>query len=247
MIRINVKQDGISTEHEVFTHWDDVPIGLYIDYIEKYEGKTTNIKDLVVQRELLFMFSTIKPEYKFNFPAFEVKSYFRNCTMPLLNSPLPTGEAASFLFNDERYTAPTPKTIQFGGDIPMHEMTVEEGLESMRLLEFAAKAKKGDITILPDVLAILFRPEGEIFNEQTSIERAKLFRQQLPVTIALPSYFFLCGWFNSFMPNILTYLAKMEAQKSQEMQKSQTFIRRIWRGLRSMGGLLNTRRTILSS
>ena len=94
----------------------------------------------------------------------------------------------SFEFKGETYCLPMSREV-FGVDVPMVDVTALEFTESADMLSAVSSLQK-DISKLATLVAILCRPQGEAYNEQTTIQRTKEF-QDLPMDIVWNVFFSL--------------------------------------------------------
>lgn len=81
-----------------------------------------------------------------------------------------------FDFRGSRYFLPASKEV-FGVNVPLVDFSALEFAESADLMiEITAMNKERDLTKLGNVLAILCRPEGEPYDEDVCLGRAKEFQ-----------------------------------------------------------------------
>lgn len=90
----------------------------------------------------------------------------------------------SFKHNDVEYYLPRMTADGFGGLLPMADETAESWAESNDL----HLASENPYEYMPLIVAILCRPEGEYYNEQTARARAEEFKH-LPAYIAFEVFF----------------------------------------------------------
>ena len=93
-------------------------------------------------------------------------------------------EFEGFDFEGVHYRMPLSITDGFGGVMPQADVTVEEWAESNDLRIASANTFEH----MPLIVAILCRPEGEVYNERVARERAEKFKQR-PCTVALDVFF----------------------------------------------------------
>lgn len=94
----------------------------------------------------------------------------------------------SFRFRDVEYFLPVSREV-FGVDVPMVDVTALEFTESADMLSAVSSLQK-DISKLATLVAILCRPQGEAYDEQTTIQRTKEF-QDLPMDVVWSVFFSL--------------------------------------------------------
>lgn len=94
------------------------------------------------------------------------------------------GEFDGFDFEGVHYCMPLSITDGFGGVMPMAETTAEEWAESNDL----RIASSNPFEYMHLIVAILCRPEGEVYNERVARERSEKFKQ-LSCTVALDVFF----------------------------------------------------------
>lgn len=126
-------------------------------------------------------FSKLKlQQQRFYCDAFE-----RNVIRPLYMVGLyePQG-IESFELEGVTYMLPKMTADGFGGLLPMSEETAESWAESNDL----HLASTNPYECMPLILAILCRPEGEVYDEMTARGRAEIFKQ-LPAYIAFEVFF----------------------------------------------------------
>lgn len=114
----------------------------------------------------------------------------------------------SFEWGGVEYLLPRMTADGFGGMLPMADETAESWAESNDL--HLASANPYDN--MPLIVAILCRPEGEPYNEQTARARAEEFKH-LPAYIAFEVFFCKLIQSSTFLNLTGEYLAQMIKQR----------------------------------
>lgn len=139
----------------------------------------------------------------------------------------------SFEWEDETY--PLPKAGHFlGGDveladfedqsIPMkHEQTIAF-VEVADLEIYSERLKGGKYEVAPNIISILCRPEGEEYDEETSLARAKKF-MELPMSIVWEVFFCILQLStissqNTLISQLRKAVADQRKQKHQASKRS---------------------------
>lgn len=83
----------------------------------------------------------------------------------------------SFDFEGETYYLPKSKKV-FGEDVPMSDAMALEFTESADLMVHLARmSRERDFSRCANLVSILCRPDGEQYNEDTSLQRAERFKR----------------------------------------------------------------------
>jgi len=95
----------------------------------------------------------------------------------------------SFEFDGGKFIAPKHYEI-LGQKRPMGNSQVIEFSEAADLEIFSDELEGGKYEVLPNIISILYRPEGEAYDEKKSLERAKKM-QHLTMDIGWSVFFYL--------------------------------------------------------
>lgn len=99
-------------------------------------------------------------------------------------------EITGFEFMGERFELPSDTEI-FGERVPMVNVTALEFAESAHyMITITTLQQAKDFAQIANLIAILCRPEGELYNEETVLKRAREFRG-LPMTTTWDVFFSL--------------------------------------------------------
>lgn len=132
--------------------------------------------------------------------------------LSLLGEPLnfvPTN-LKSFKWNGETLMFPESK-IALGIEKPFANETAKTFCESADLLINCEKLKQGKYQSMANIIAILCRPAGEKYNEETSLKRALMF-DNLTMDIVWQVFFYLIPSYNSLQKILETYLKELESE-----------------------------------
>lgn len=140
-------------------------------------------------------------------PAFEM-----NVLRPLYHFGVyKPKEFEGFDFEGVFYRMPLSVADGFGGVMPMADTTAEEWAESNDLRIVSANP----VEYMHLIVAILCRPDGEVYNERVARERAEKFKQ-LPCTVALDVFFCRFARMSTMLNLMGEYLAQLKANAEVE-------------------------------
>lgn len=112
----------------------------------------------------------------------------------------------------EKLYFPKPK-VKLNIEIPM-DVTVFEFAESVDLENFSNQFAGGRYEVAPNIAAILCRPTGEEYDEETSLERAKKL-QDMDMDTVWEVFFCLIELLNLQEKHALTFLTQNLMQKQK--------------------------------
>lgn len=194
-----LKIDG--REVSLFTQWDEVPTWAGIEYLSNYAQQPLSEREaLTWKQEIVFLFSNIPAEYKGKIPYLALLECY-SIIHPLLITQIDTVPLDSFVLSGITYQCSPSAFDVDGTTLPMATATVDEMLEAMATHEkimaqrtqvrtLAGEIYAGDITLWPTLIAMLYRPKGEAYDDTRVSERARLFRQ-MPFSTLMGCTFFL--------------------------------------------------------
>ncbi len=211
-------------EFNIYTHWHEMPLKNYISYnllIEnRPEPNKLSTKAIRWQEQLFYCITdvprSLAKEIEIGIIAKSIALFLKlTAVKPVLEEKM-----AYFEFKGTQYYCPFGRKQADGNYIPMAKMTVEEMCDIMRLLELNEGNKIASMNKIPLILATLFRPLGEEYDEEKAAERAEEFLQ-LPATIAMGAYFFLITRTTSFkgITELSGSTAVVPVRKKKNMMK----------------------------
>lgn len=112
-------------------------------------------------------------------------------------------EESYFRFKGRKYMYPQDKVV-INDRRPMGEADTIEFAESADLELASRKMSGGKYEVAANIVSILCRPEGEAYNEQTSLKRAEQFHD-LPMTVFWQVFFCLQKRLNNLVADSLIY------------------------------------------
>jgi len=121
------------------------------------------------------------------------------------------GRKRSFEFNGGVWCFP---------DEAMKNSTLIEFVESAQFQKNAKELFGGKYAALPRVLAVIFRPEGEVYDDEKIDERVALFMKELSVDVALQGAFFLQRLNERFTINLEIYTMKKQLGRLKRERKN---------------------------
>lgn len=124
----------------------------------------------------------------------------------------------SFEHNGVKYFLPKSRD-KMGQNVPMADAQVLEFTEAADLQLFSKDTEAGQLTYAANIVSILARPEGEEYDEETSLARAEDFLQ-LPMRTVLEVFFSSIEHFNTSYQFILQSGISKEL-KAQKHLKNQ--------------------------
>ncbi len=145
----------------------------------------------------------------------------RSADSPLINQTYHLPKSDHALAN--------PTTKQSREVKPMVETQTIEFTEVADLEVMSERAKGGKYALTPNIISILCRPKGEVYNEKTSLDRADIF---MDLTMDIVWEVFFCIHRLSVISSQNIQIYKLE--KENEMQRKRN--RRAWNRSGGMGG-----------
>ena len=118
-----------------------------------------------------------------------------------------------FSFKGTYYKAPKTTKDIHGNLIPMGGKTFIEAAEYLALGQLAQQVSKNKFSQIAKQIAIMYRPEGEEYNEEIAAERAEEFKN-LPMDIVWQISFFL----TSLRRSVVLSSSKYLEQAQEEME-----------------------------
>lgn len=112
----------------------------------------------------------------------------------------------SFAHQGKIYFLPATKTV-IGDERTFADATAIEFAESADLELHSRSMAGGKYEVAANIISILCRPDGEVYNEDTSLKRAESFRQ-LPMSVFWEVFFCLDLRLKNFRKDSLIYLVE---------------------------------------
>lgn len=215
-IKINNEPFGI------FTQWNEVPLINYAKLLTEHAEEPTKKADKIqYMRGVLGLFSDIKPEYISALPGPDLIAAY-NRVVSLLNTPFKGEPVDNFTFRETVYHCYKELPNRNGEPAPMREIPVEEAVESLDLINSAKSIKNGEYKVLPELLAILYRPEGMPYDEVSANDRRILF-ENLPVSTAMAAYFFFADFLTTYIRSTPEYLFALRLPPTQQILNEHSY------------------------
>ena len=216
------KIKGKKEKVQIPERWEEITLDHYADFIEA----TSKLQKKLQQEEkedsnLFDIVQNYRPEFNAMFSAFTgIDSSLVNkikadniATIYMhirgFLDPPEAKEIKSFVFQDAEYMLPTQKTDYFGNVLKFGNSTFGEVVEAMQIQEMSQQFIDNNYLALPYQIAILCRLKGEEYDDQNTIERAKLF-QKLPMSIVWNIAFFLIRHKNKSMSLLNLFLKQKQ-------------------------------------
>lgn len=146
------------------------------------------------------------------------KTYLERFVLGLVYMPYDfiPDDKSYFEFDGVQYYLPFTGRDGMGKEIPGRWMDTIEFTESADLLMTSKKLEDGIVTVVPKLIAIMCRPQGEKYDEQTVLQRADKF-VKLPMSVAWKVLFFSMDCITLLLNDMESYFKEGTSEQAEQL------------------------------